>query len=88
MSLKVSSKSAANIEIDKSFFLELVQLETKALKKNFELQIVNQIMEFYARCIEHYDSIQDPIKVYFLEKLQILIASNQISDLKKERSNF
>ena len=37
--------------------------------------------------IEYYDTLKDPIKTYFLEKLQILITNQKINQmLEKEKA--
>lgn len=41
---------------------------------NFSLPVFN-FKHFFKKCVEYYDSVKDPIKFYFLEKIQITLAS-------------
>ena len=37
--------------------------------------------------IEYYDTLKDPIKIYFVEKLQILLSNRKINQmLEKEKA--
>ncbi|KAL4472072.1 hypothetical protein ABPG72_001070 [Tetrahymena utriculariae] len=62
-------------QLDQSFFIRLLQLEEQISKKYLTKEIINEIVNLYAKCVEYYDSIQDHIKIYFLEKIQITLSS-------------
>ena len=51
------------------FYLELIQIEHEMSKNNFTLDLIENAIQKYAKCVEYYDSINDPVKFYFQEKI-------------------
>ena len=60
--------------LDELFFVKLLQLEDCIIKKILTTSIINQLVNLYGKCVEYYDTIKDPIKIYFLEKIQITLS--------------
>lgn len=63
-----------------------MELEEEIMfKENYTKESISKIIELYAKCVEHYDSLKDPIADYFLEKIQMTIASNETLKMLHEK---
>ena len=40
--------------------------------------MLSDIVSMYARLVEQYDRLEDPIKLYFLEKMQMLLTQKEL----------
>ncbi|CAD8075062.1 unnamed protein product [Paramecium sonneborni] len=61
---------------DKQFYYNLLRQEY-LLQTKPEIDIVNQAVQMYRKCVEYFDSLQDPIKYYFLEKIQTALSETK-----------
>ncbi|CAD8161450.1 unnamed protein product [Paramecium octaurelia] len=79
--------------IDKQFYYNLLSLE-KAIIKEPHLDAVQQALAMYRKCVEYFDNIQDPIKYYFLDKIQqalsetktLMLIINSKSELESSKT--
>ncbi|KAL4499888.1 hypothetical protein ABPG72_015237 [Tetrahymena utriculariae] len=62
----------------REFYLKLMETEKKIQKGNFFQQDITLLIEMYTKCIEYFDSVQDPIKCYFEDKISSTLSSNSI----------
>ena len=58
-------------------------MEDKLKKQEKKMFIIPILMQSYAKLIEFYDEKKDPIKIYFLDKMQSILC-NQNSELEEE----
>ncbi|EAR89332.2 hypothetical protein TTHERM_00372490 (macronuclear) [Tetrahymena thermophila SB210] len=77
--------------LDRQLFMSILQYEELLLDGQFNREIVENLISLYAQCVEFYDSIKDPIKFYFLEKMQIILCHEQtlkeiVTPKNKEKS--
>ena len=73
----LSSEAALNI---------LVTLEEQIINDTVWLDTPQKSFTIITDLIEYYDNARDPIKVYFVEKLQILLSNWKINQmLEQER---
>ncbi|KAL4426422.1 hypothetical protein ABPG74_004439 [Tetrahymena malaccensis] len=64
--------------LQKDFYLGLLDLEERVNNtKTVTLERINHLIDKYAACVEYFDSISNPIKIYFLEKIQITLANTK-----------
>lgn len=49
---------------------ELVTMEDQVAKNPHDAELVGRVIERYTVLVEYYDGMQDPIKAYFLDKMQ------------------
>ncbi|CAD8125954.1 unnamed protein product [Paramecium sonneborni] len=70
------SLSTQENTFDKQFYYNLIAIE-KTIIKEPQLDTVQQALAMYRKCVEYFDNIQDPIKYYFLDKIQ-----NALSETK------
>ncbi|CAK74590.1 unnamed protein product (macronuclear) [Paramecium tetraurelia] len=61
---------------DKQFYYSLLRQE-QLIQTKPEIDIVNQAVQMYRKCVEYFDSLQDPIKYYFLEKIQTALSETK-----------
>lgn len=66
----------------------LLFLEESYQKNSNEKKIVTQLVERYAALIEFYDSRKDPIKLYFMDKMQTTVFNFNKSKQKAEADNY
>ncbi|CAD8088394.1 unnamed protein product [Paramecium sonneborni] len=74
----MQNKSAACFmqKPDKQFYYNLLRQE-QLIQTKPEIDIVNQAVQMYRKCVEYFDSLQDPIKYYFLEKIQTALSETK-----------
>ncbi|KAL4463769.1 hypothetical protein ABPG72_022823 [Tetrahymena utriculariae] len=64
--------------LQKDFYLSMLDLEERVNNiKTVTLERINNLIDKYAACVEYFDSISNPIKIYFLEKIQITLANTK-----------
>lgn len=63
----------------------LLMLEESNNKNMHEKSIVNQLIDIYAKLVEFYDANQDPIRYYFMDKMQTTIF--KFNKVKNKRSS-
>ena len=63
------NKTESEPKFDKNEISNLLFLEENFIKKPNSELIVQNLVEQYAKLIEYYDSIKDPIKLYFMDKM-------------------
>lgn len=74
----LSSEAALNI---------LVTLEEQIITDSVRLDTLQKSFTIITDLIEYYDTQKDPIKIYFVEKLQILLSNRKINQmLEKEKA--
>ena len=67
---------------DRNGITSLLFLEDTNLKHYKEKTIVKQLVEIYVKLIEYYDMVKDPIKTYFMDKMQRIIINYNKSKSK------
>ena len=70
-----SRKEMSRLPIDLALVRRLIILEDLSTQGEFNQSISTQIVEIYAQLVEYFDHKKDPIKVYFLDKMQNTITS-------------
>ncbi|EAR82390.2 hypothetical protein TTHERM_01164100 (macronuclear) [Tetrahymena thermophila SB210] len=64
--------------LQKDFYLSMLDLEERVNNaKTVTLERINHLIDKYAACVEYFDSVSNPIKIYFLEKIQITLANTR-----------
>jgi len=53
---------------------ELIGLEEQVLTRVYDSTTLPRIIRTYGLLVEHYDALRDPIKYYFLEKMQATLS--------------
>lgn len=76
--------------LDEKFYLELLQIEYSLIQDNKNIELIERATDKYRQCIEQYDSHQDPIKLYFQQKLGFLMSKPDTLEtiLNTEESNY
>lgn len=64
--------------LSKEFYLSLLNLEEE-LVSNCTKDIVNQLITAYAKCVEYFDRVNNPISFYFSEKILHTLSKQVIS---------
>jgi hypothetical protein len=65
----------------------LVTLEEQIITDTVKLDTLQKSFTIMTDLIEYYDTQKDPIKIYFVEKLQILLSNRKINQmLEKEKA--
>jgi len=86
-----TDKNAPKISpLTSKFWNDLTRLEEELKQKTFTFTTIDELVQLYAKAIEFYDSMKDPIKVYFMEKIQITLSSKEslrliINEKEKEK---
>ena len=63
---------------------KLLLLEDSHKKDKQNNQVVSQLIELYSKLVEHYDLGQDPIKAYFVDKMQACVLRfNRVAERQK-----
>ena len=69
---------------DINYITNLVLLEEELINGKYTLKTIQDLVSIYTSLIEYYDGIKDPIKTYFMEKIQILLSNkNTLEVLEK-----
>ncbi|KAM3144543.1 hypothetical protein pb186bvf_003412 [Paramecium bursaria] len=67
------------MKLTKDFFMNIIQQENLFLSaKEYSFKQIDKLVNMYSMCVEHYDQQQDPIKFYFIDKIQQTLAHDKI----------
>ena len=66
----------------------LLFLEDLSTKKNAKNKFIKELIENYAQLIEFYDAMKDPIRFYFIDKIQALILNFNLKKNLESIENF
>ncbi|CAK62469.1 unnamed protein product (macronuclear) [Paramecium tetraurelia] len=62
------------INLTKQFFLTMSTMESKFnLSPIKQINMVDQLVGMYQECVQQYDTLMDPIKYYFLDKIKNIV---------------
>ena len=61
----------------------LIVLEAENSRDPHNKELISEMIDKYAKLVEFYDSQQDPIKAYFVEKMQVIISNLHRSKQKE-----
>jgi transposase-like protein len=61
--------------MDKASIHKLLYLEETNLKLKYDKKVIALLVGYYAKLIEYYDTVRDPMKDYFIEKMQSVMFS-------------
>jgi hypothetical protein len=81
-------KRKIEFPFDENDISSLLFLEENYIDNPNEKTIVTQLVEKYAALIEYYDSQKDPIKLYFMDKMQSTVFKFNKSKEKAEAESF
>lgn len=73
----IDSNAITDNYLNTEIYFKLLTLEKKMRKNKNNIKLLEQAAFIYVNCIEQYDRLHDPIKFYFLEKLQVIIAKKK-----------
>jgi len=59
----------------------MIKLEIAFRNDKFTVDTLEDLTQYYAKCVEYYDNIKDAISAYFLYKIQDTLATKE--SLKK-----
>ena len=54
---------------------KVLKLEILVAESKFKMKDLHELISYYSTFVEYYDLKSDPIKNYFIEKIQLLIAN-------------
>ena len=66
---------------DEQYITKLVLLEDDLLNNKYTIKTMQELVSIYTSLIEYYDGVKDPIKTYFMEKIQILLSNKAAMDV-------
>ena len=66
---------------DEQYITKLVLLEDDLLNNKYTIKTMQELVSIYTSLIEYYDGIKDPIKTYFMEKIQILLSNKEAMEV-------
>jgi len=78
--LKSSANSSTTKRVQSlttQFFTQVIKLEQEISNKTYTAETLDELTQFYAQCVEYYDSIQDNIASYFIYKIQDILATKK-----------
>ena len=61
--LVISKRSRGLERLDSNFYLNILRLEEKIQNHDYTVETLDELIPLYAKCVEYYDSVQDPIKI-------------------------
>ncbi|CAK65643.1 unnamed protein product (macronuclear) [Paramecium tetraurelia] len=67
--------------IGKKFFIQLLEMERKFSTKIESMQQILELLNMYAMCVEFFDTVGNPAKYYFMEKISNTIAEKEAFEL-------
>lgn len=59
----------------------IVMMEEELINRTGSLQTIQDLTKLYSDLIEYYESKNDPIKTYFMEKIQIVLSNKETLQL-------
>lgn len=86
---KTEGKKILIHPMDKSSVSKLLYLEESNTKMNNDKTVISMLVGYYAQLIEYYDTLRDPMKMYFIEKMQAImfsISKSSLEDLEKDQT--
>ncbi|CAD8061393.1 unnamed protein product [Paramecium primaurelia] len=66
----------------KEFFTQIARIKSKN-----SISTIDTLIAMYSKCFEYYDQQQDPIKYYFLEKIQYTLSQDHTIEHITRNSN-
>mgnify|MGYP003591376427 FL=1 len=66
---------------DEQYITKLVLREDDLLNNKYTIKTMQELVSIYTSLIEYYDGIKDPIKTYFMEKIQILLSNKEAMEV-------
>jgi hypothetical protein len=82
--MKRSTINANSFPFDENGITSLLFLEESHEKYRKDKGIIKQLIESYAKLVEFYDTMKDPVKLYFMDKMQSVLVNYN----KRENQNF
>ncbi|CAD8151262.1 unnamed protein product [Paramecium pentaurelia] len=71
---EVQQGTQKKINLTKQFFLTMSTMENKFnLSPIKQINMVDQLVGMYQECVQQYDTLMDPIKYYFLDKIKNIV---------------
>ncbi|CAK70707.1 unnamed protein product (macronuclear) [Paramecium tetraurelia] len=71
---EVQQGTQKKINLTKQFFVTMATMENKFnLSPIKQINMVDQLVGMYQECIQQYDTLMDPIKYYFLDKIRNIV---------------
>ncbi|CAD8112673.1 unnamed protein product [Paramecium primaurelia] len=67
--------------IGKKFFIQLLETERKFSTKIESMEQILELLNMYAMCVEFFDTVSNPAKYYFMEKISNTIAEKEAFEL-------
>lgn len=65
---------------DRTKVSSMVGLEDRYHQKKYDIKLLDDLCKLYSDLVEYYDVKGDPIKYYFLEKIQAVASSKRFVD--------
>ncbi|CAK86089.1 unnamed protein product (macronuclear) [Paramecium tetraurelia] len=70
------------MNLSREFFTQIARIESKN-----SISTIDTLIAMYSKCVEFYDQHQDPIKYYFLEKIQYTLSQDHTIEHITRNSN-
>ncbi|KAL4508311.1 hypothetical protein ABPG72_003615 [Tetrahymena utriculariae] len=70
-------QSTNYFQLNKTFFMRMLELEKLFHEKEINIQQIGELVGMYARCVEYYDSIKDDSKFYYIDKIQYVLSRKE-----------
>lgn len=73
-----SARSITKVQaLPREFFSHLIKLESDFHSNSYTVEILDELVQLYAKAVEYYDGIQDEISSYFTYKIQDILATKR-----------
>ncbi|KAM3133815.1 hypothetical protein pb186bvf_014078 [Paramecium bursaria] len=84
-----SSEDDKRFRLNKKFFLKLLEYERQFSKKIESIAQIQNLVALYGQCVEFFDTLANPVKYYFMEKIQMALAEGEAFEiiLQQEQQN-
>jgi len=83
-----STKAPKIVEpLTRSFFSNLIKFEMDFYNKKYTVDTLDELIQYYAKAVEYYDTIKDEISSYFIFKIQDALATKKSLTLLVEQNN-
>ncbi|CAK61852.1 unnamed protein product (macronuclear) [Paramecium tetraurelia] len=76
-----SDEDDSKFGIGKKFFIQLLEKERKFITKIESMQQILDLLNMYAMCVEFFDTVGNPAKYYFMEKISNTIAEKEAFEI-------
>ncbi|CAD8069379.1 unnamed protein product [Paramecium sonneborni] len=71
---EVQQGTQKKIHLTKQFFITMSTMENKFILSPIkQINMVDQLVGMYQECVQQYDTLMDPIKYYFLDKIRYIV---------------